>query len=84
MEIKIKQLAMVSGGSFMETIKRHSKIAIGAGIGIGLLAIGGVILVVVLKKKKKAAMEVCREHIEDWETISHWYRDEKGEIMIWV
>jgi putative Mn2+ efflux pump MntP len=84
MEMKINQLACVVGGSFMETIKQHSKIAIGVGVGIGLLVIVGVILIVALKKKKKNMVQSREETLKDWEYVSGWFRNEKGEIMIWV
>jgi len=84
MEMKINQLACVVGGSFMETIKQHSKIAIGVGVGIGLLAMGGVVLLVVLKKKKKNMVQSREEILKDWEYVIGWFRNEKGEIMVWV
>jgi hypothetical protein len=84
MEIKINQLAWVVGGSFMETIKTHSRIAIGVGVGIGLLMIGGVVLLVALKKKKKSMEHSRGETLKDWEFVSNYFRNEKGEIMIWV
>lgn len=54
---------------------------IGAGCVAVVLALS-IVLIVVLKKKKKATEHSRQETLQDWETITRWYRNEQGEIMI--